>query len=814
VTTYGAPEHKLYGLENVPMEEPYRQTAILSQQFDNDPKKLMQEALDRAQDPSRGEPGQALQALLHSQQLLREQKIDPGSVARDYAKASEDWLKGVGSFWQGAWNLLQHPTDLGEDIGSAIDQASKVAHFDKSRANYLVDALTSHRITRDQYDQVNQQIKAGLQTGTQPALLPGEQAEILAQGDPVELGRIKRQILAGTVAGGYQNLSFVESLVNNTLGLARDIEGNPITNVSGGLLGRGLGKWLRSPLDPNKQQFWLSQGVPILSPKPLEKMTAPELYSEFQTRNFINNVQRQARAGYLPGPAESLLNAWEGGKAYTPEEQIALGKPVKSDQIEHVANATNLGLSSLELGALGPLTDALGLSSAIDLASGYALRGGANTIRDFQTTTTGPLEWASKTGLVWTKDWLARHPGTVGVTTMGITKPVIELLTGTHIPINWETAFVGNIIKTPLGKILNGPIGWGIDLARRGAGFTSKAVSLFTDPLADALETAAQDTLNHTDLLSTRTPLVNVLGTGAKYVTHDLLRNYPLVRAITDDPAQQGQIMAYGLLGSLFGSAPEISDTARNLVGDWITVRDTERSRAGKSDAAPFDYGVRPDLDRMSRAAINELYPDGTPVHSDATKQTYHNTRATFWPGMEIHALRPPDYKAELDRMNNYGVVQNPDLNSRGIAIDPHPDLVNPRILIRSDHLNEALFHEISHPFVNRMTPGQLDSIFNLAVGRTDPNEFTLRYTRGAADYDHLPEEEPRVEPLKPGEPPIIAPARPGEVGRVTVPGYEGHPKGNGHRGHEQPVPRRFGREFYQRSDRAPASQDDLGKYC
>jgi hypothetical protein len=93
---------------------------------------------------------------------------------------------------------------------------------------------------------------------------------------------------------------------------------------------------------------------------------------------------------------------------------------------------------------------------------------------------------------------------------------------------------------------------------------------------------------------------------------------------ITSDPEQQGRILGYSLLGEgMAHLLPDISDTARNAVGDSLFIRDPNVSRTVKTNAAPINYGTRPDLDSKSLDAINSKDAYGNNVYSDAQSQTF-----------------------------------------------------------------------------------------------------------------------------------------------------------------------------------------------
>lgn len=270
--------------------------------------------------------------------------------------------------------------------------------------------------------------------------------------------------------------------------------------------------------------------------------------------------------------------------------------------------------------------------------------------------------------------------------------------------------------------------------------------------------------------LGRQNPVTNAIRRIAPGITHGAVSTYPLAYLSSpDDPEAQGKFMALGMALGSAGAPAALGDVVKNTLFDHLFSRDPSVSRPG-IDVAPIKYGTRSDLDNASLAEINRIDPTtGQYAYSNAQKQAFHTARFAMNGAAEIHILPPPLYEREIKAMNDRGVIQNPDVNSRGVTIDPNPsarvtnmdvskinsygppenpqgppELQQSRILIRGTpaSLDAALTHEMSHPFVNRMSIADQDNLFNLITRQNDPNVFTHNYTKGITNYDHLPSED------------------------------------------------------------------------
>jgi hypothetical protein len=265
-------------------------------------------------------------------------------------------------------------------------------------------------------------------------------------------------------------------------------------------------------------------------------------------------------------------------------------------------------------------------------------------------------------------------------------------------------------------------------------------------------------------------PITNVIRSVAPGITHGAVSTYPLAYLSSPgDPEAQGKFMALGMALGGAGAPAALGDAVKNTLFDHLFSRDPSVSRPG-IDVAPIQYGTRKDLDATSLAEINRIDPTtGQYAYSNAQKQAFHTARFAMNGAAEIHILPSDLYAREMNAMNERGVIQNPDVNSRGVTIDPNPsarapemdvsklnaygppenpqgppELQQSRILIRGTpaSLDAALTHEMSHPFVNRMSIADQDNLFNLITRQNDPNVFTHNYTNGVTNYDHLPSED------------------------------------------------------------------------
>jgi hypothetical protein len=249
------------------------------------------------------------------------------------------------------------------------------------------------------------------------------------------------------------------------------------------------------------------------------------------------------------------------------------------------------------------------------------------------------------------------------------------------------------------------------------------------------------------NLLATRSALKQFLVQGLKRTGEGVQATLPLLPSART-PEETGQILGMGAAAGLLPAPADIANIVRTKLGDATFITDENRWRSSAPAAAPTAYGTNKWLDEQHADAINSLNPaTGRPNISNSLRHTLNDLRQQYGPLAEIYLLNPTAYKVEQQRMYDAGWLQNVDANASGVTIDPNPDY-RARIFIRNDpvSISRALFHEIAHPIVNRMSPEDIGTLFDLYSRQTSPNEFTLNYTRGlragGINYNALPTEE------------------------------------------------------------------------
>jgi hypothetical protein len=537
-------------------------------------------------------------------------------------------------------------------------------------------------------------------------------------------GTAKLTLASGIQQGIATNMEFAENLGSRLLGLTPLVP-NALLKVFGG-------PQLQAAIDPKVQAFLATQGLPIRSGEAPTDMDPAALRTEALVRRMQANSVTQRLGGNVGDSTQQFLTAWNGGAPLTPEQQSASGYPVQSKKVQDVADTVNNLASVPEFGAMEGLLEASGIKSVLRDSAATLVKSSAD-IPNLVSKITAPK---------------VVDPATAAAGQAALENSVRTAITaavGHQVGIPWPITLAFNPLVGPIAKPIAGVLG----LVGQAAGLIPKATSLLASHIGDALSTAGQDALDGTSLLSTRAAIKQFIGKSALGATETGMEMAPIAQLGGNTDQEKASLFVGGMgLGMLGHAVPDIAGIARNELGDKLFITDNNYGRNTPA-APPTPYGSDPTLDALhARAVSTNDSTTGQPVFSNSKQNLINNTRSALNGMAEVYVLNPASYEDQIGKMADRGVISNPLVNSRGIAIDPSPDTNQARILVRSDSFDEAFAHELGHPLYSRLSPEDQDLAFKLYARKNDPNAFTQNYTSklpgsppGGVTFDSLPTE-------------------------------------------------------------------------
>jgi len=501
----------------------------LSQKFGNDHAKI----LAAAQTDNSIDPDTVLNALRYADANAKQAPFDAtgGQTNKDVWSMLGGIVNGVTG---GAVVLGQQTLDTLKSVGDAFMPAAN-----RSRMQLLNDALTAKTITPEQYQTTMQQIRSGLQNNALPEqqavspaeaqlqdtqgksgqvpVLPQEQAQIDA--GPLVQARAKAELIPGLADVGAQDLQALETAYRAALGIE---------------VNSPIGSWIRAlggpaatgDIDPRVQMALMK--LPYF-PIPVQSAQNPATQDDDQrlmnlaAGRMQANLTKQRLNGYNGPIGQTIEDAWN--KNYTPQQLSDLGYPVRP---EHVESISSIGqqislLPAFEIG--GAVSEAMGLDSVLNTASGYLLRGTSRVAKAGQDILAAPTDLTSA-ALGGASNVVAKHPSIAGGAAMtGIGMGLKYAMPNVHIPLHGE--LVSFFIARPLGEALSPYISTGLHWMSLGAGGISKGIRFLTQPLTDGLDLAGQDMLHGDNLLAPRASWDLISGKTSPMSAEDLANMRP-----------------------------------------------------------------------------------------------------------------------------------------------------------------------------------------------------------------------------------------------------------------------------------------------
>jgi hypothetical protein len=564
---------------------------------------------------------------------------------------------------------------------------------------------------------VNKEIPAGATSaGINTDVVPVDTANL------VDLRRqaAERALVAGAEEGNAQHTEWAEGAISKLIGLTSTAPNAALKLFGGPEIGH---------IDPHLQTLLAAnpgQPIPILSDKSYNDMDPKETIANLFAGRVQDSLHTARGEGHVGQGSEAFLNAWDGKTVNTPEELQANGVPVPRKAIQDTAAITNLAESSLSLGLTNRLMEAAGLNSVLDTSARSIQQHTANILQDFADNPANAKELPGAR-------WLVKEIG--GRALSGATSYFLAKQLGLPAGLS---GLVGSIVRIPVSDK-------GIDLLFKSAGLIPKAASYLADNTADALRLAANDPNN---LLATRSAAKQLFTQGIKRSTEGVVGIAPALLGARG-PEDIGSLLGLGVSAGIAAHAvPDLVNLAQNRIVDSAFITDNNRNASRAPAAPPTPYKTNPALDAAHAQAITSVDPvTNQPLLSNGQRRTINDLRTQIAGLAELYVLNPKAYEAEVQRMSASGYANDPQINSRGVAIDPNPGTNQARVLVRSDYVDQAIHHELSHPIVNRMSPEDLQTAFQAYTRTNDPNDFTENYTRLGSqgtkwvDYDHLPTE-------------------------------------------------------------------------
>lgn len=712
---------------------------ILSANFEHDPDKVHQALTADPNVPLEDANMATYYAQMMSEAKdAKENAATPlersGILLRNYAKG----LQQVGGYVANAAKSLLNVQDPIWQLASTLDLMQEAAVPLGIGAHPLSEGMPKN--------------KGSLLPGPVSAL--GEPGTPLASPDIVrppeaatpdqlkmEQDRARRELVAGGQSAVTENFQMVGQAANTIMGISANNPAFGWLHAVGGP--RPLGA-----INPQDQINAMLAPNPVflLSAQSAKTMDPDQIIIDGISRRGLATQRAQQAEGHVSSSGESLLDILQGGKAHTQEQLVAAGYGPRAQKISDVSNTGNLALSIPEFamfdGVMGAAFKAAGMPSLLETAAGRGLQATGALSKVAGKITAAPFDLGSA-ALKGGANILDKNPQIIGVPLTEILRAKVASLTGVMLPRGGEMMdfFMGKPIGTIATPIVSVPMrGIGI-----GVGWGSKLAHGVADNVGDWLHTQGADMANGTNLMANRSALGQLVGLGGKAIAQGVTHTLPAGMLIApNDPAQQGALAGYGIFGHALGTVSEVPDVFRNTVANQLFVRDPNMMQGSKT-AAPINYGTNKVLDAQSLSEINRTVKtpnpvfgsfgmqDTVPAYSDAQKQTFHNTRSVLNGAMEIHVLGDNDFVNEMNRMNATGVISNPDVNARGVFVDPNPGGAQPRVIVRGTAFDQAFNHEVAHGIVSRFTPQEHDAIYQLTARQNNPDLFTAKYTHGMA---------------------------------------------------------------------------------
>jgi hypothetical protein len=705
-----------------------------------------QQRLDDAIKPYDGNPDKIAQAFAHHQiddfqtaqaMILHAQmkdqmdasgglksETDAEQFQADWQKTVQDaknainWLGGVLSSWRDAF--IHSPVEIpGQLFGAAANIGNIVAP--SNAVPGVPEAPNASQAEAEGISAALAPKEAGGTAPVQPKYDNDKTSPVNLEHQTVtdlNRERAERALVAGTEEGTAQFTEWAENSISHLIGLSSTAPNAVLKLLGGPEIGY---------IDPRFQAIMASRGAPIRSDKSYMDMDPKQMAAQLYTDRMQSGLHAARSEGYVGQGTQQMLNAFAGRTVDTPEGYAAKGFPIPLKAIQDTAATANLGEGMVGLGLVGRLAEAAGITSVLNSsvqATQRSIAGGlenmAQNMHDFQMP---PVATKIAKGLV-------------GTATKAIAGHYIGQTLGIPGPL---AAVAAGMFKMPL-------VDYGVDLIAGGAGNISKATSFLASHAADAMRLAADNSEN---LLATRSAAKQILVTGMQRAGEGMMGMTPaLLGAKT--PQDIGSLLGMGTsLGLLSHAVPDAAAIAQNRLADSAFITDTNWGQSRKPADPPTPYGTNKALDEAHEQALNSLDPaTGKPMFSNAQKHLINQTRTQANGMSEIYVLNPKPYAAEMERMQNLGWMNDPVMNSRGVAIDPNPGQNQARVLVRADAFDDAFHHELAHPIISRMelgNPQDLSTFFQAFSRTNDPNDFTSDYTSRAtlgqqsATYDQLP---------------------------------------------------------------------------
>ena len=509
-------------------------------------------------------------------------------------------------------------------------------------------------------------------------------------------------------------------------------------------------------------------GLPVESGQDMNTMDPQAVLAQMRASRQIANQGLAYSSGYVGPLGESVLKTLHGGAVKTPEQLEASGQGVNKSQIEDIANVgSNLAnIAEMELigkftaatgwhNLTGPATDAI-LGTASDAFQGVADATAPKAVKAAKVAAAKDAEIQAGLdagGRDAEKAQIAQQTGQTGTVSdpikqLGktlVNNRIDDVLSGAAGAAAFHAGFPFSMLAIPGVQaarwVANGALG----LLSKGAEFGNRAINWAAENTSDALGVQADNHFLGKSLFTaedTRGPIKQIFGSAVRNAIQGSLDQVPTATIMSGgDPNQFANFVALGgAMHAAGGAIPKLADIVRNQITDQSFITDNNWNANRLPAAPPKAYGTDPVMDAHTADAMGRTDPNLGPVRTNAERHTFNELQNQFEGIAQLHVLDKDPFAAEVQRLSNLGYINDPEINARGVAIDPTPGATKARILIRSDHFDDAIHHELSHAIVNRMAPQDKADLFSVYRINNDPNDFSQTWY--GKKYNNLPEND------------------------------------------------------------------------